>query len=237
MNRCATLFEGAGVDPEVGELADVGGRGMILKARAAERLVVVGRGARLPRPRLHPVVPVDGGKVDGRRHDTRSTASSRGCTPLFLKAVPHRIGHQVTLDDGGACADATRLNSSSVSSLVFEVLLGEVVGQRSAMRLRARTRPGTPRPCPDQLGSGMSTVLRTSCPQVLLVGGGRPHEGLHLDQVDDAGLKSASMPIGQLDDHNVGAAQTLLDLSRRRSHEVGTGAIELVDEAPCGARS
>ena len=87
----AALLERPRVDAEVGELADVG-VGHDLEGERAERLVVArpcARGRR-PCPARCP------GSAAGRAGSAGSstTASSMGWTPLFLKALPHRIGMQ-----------------------------------------------------------------------------------------------------------------------------------------------
>ena len=135
-----TLFEGARVDAQVRQLADVGvGHDLEgQRARRARRRRACARAAR-------PCRAWCPGSAAGRPGEGRksTTASSIGWTPLFLKAEPFRIGTQWSVERAAAQRAADVVGGDV---LVAEDLLHQVVVEgREDVEQLAR---GTPRPEP-----------------------------------------------------------------------------------------
>ena len=188
---------------------------MILKARAAKgplssagRSASVGSSSPLPAGTR----PVTGGTSSGEGSSS-TTASSSGCTPLFLNEEPQRTG--VTLVSRQARCRDLAIRSWGISSSAevglhqLVVVVGAGLDQLGPvfLGLVLRGRRGSRR-----LELGAELVL--------------PDQRLHLDQVDDAD-EVALAADRQLDRQRVGAEAVRHRLDR--VEEVGAGAVHLVD--------
>ncbi len=207
-------LEVAGVDAEVGELADVG-VGHDLEGERRERLGVVGVAGDLALAAPRPDQFGAGHRRARRaaRAGSRSTASSSGCTPLFLKEEPHSTGVSLV--------ESVALRIACLSALLGDLGLLEdqlqqlvvVVGDLLEQVL-ARGRGGV-----GQLGGDLDFVLLLA--ELVLV-----DDRLHRDEVDDA-LEVALGADRQLDRHGVGAEA--VDHRLHALLEVGADAVHLVD--------
>ena len=143
------------------------------------------------------------------------TASSSGCTPLFLNAEPSSTG--VTVFSSVAAAQGAPDHLGRDRLLVRR-------GTSPSARRRAR-RPsrsaggGTPAPAP-QLGRDLARSP-SSCR------GRRPGDRAHLDEVDDAAVVLL-LADRQLHRHRVRAEA--VDHRLHGGEEVRAGAVHLVDE-------
>ena len=151
------------------------------------------------------------------------TASSSGCTPLFLKAEPQMTGTKVgclsSRTDAMQRARSAALISSSVIGSPAEVLLEQlVVGLADLLDqlLAVLLRLGL------QVGRNLLDLVVGAHGLVLV------DERLHPDQVDDA-AELVFRADGQLNRDRV-ALELGLDL-RQRPVEVRADAVHLVDEA------
>ena len=215
VEHLAALAEGAAVDPEIGELADVG-VGHDLEGQRGEGLGVAGPAGDLV-PRLG-VAPGDGGHVQRRGQVVDHRVQQR-LHPLVLEGGAVEDRHQLA-GHGGPADGRLDLGLGDLG-LVEELLEDPLVVVRELLEQIVAVQLGLVGHLGGHLGGGPGGA------QVVAA----PGHGLHRRQVDHPPVAGLG-PDGQLDGHGVGGEA----LDDRVEHvvEVGAGAVHLVDEAHAG---
>ena len=156
---------------------------------------------------------------DGRN---LTTASSRGWTPLFLNAVPHRTGLSLSASVARriAASSSSTVKFSSPSSRYFSMIVVVGLGERLDELLAV-------------LRGLLGELGRDLLDLVVLTHRGlaAPGEGTHADQVDDT--EEVGLGTDRELEHERGGVEAL-DHHVDAAEEVRSGAVELVDEAHAG---